>query len=172
MNLNGDYSKVFKKYGMQITEAMKQDMRIDNTKATGEALASVDFIGKKVGLEIQYNSTVSVLHTGLEKGQTFPSINSIVKWMNAKGIQPRDYKTGAFIKGTKSNMRSAGFLIARAIHRNGTIKRFGYKGTGVKNIIRDDKYMIPLKKELGAEIGSKLLNDLVTEFQKYGFSKQ
>ena len=47
-----------------------------------------------------------------------PPIDAILKWMKVKPLRLRD-KDGKFVKQTQSKLRSAAFMIARGIKRNG-----------------------------------------------------
>lgn len=48
-----------------------------------------------------------------------PPLDPILRWMKVKPIRLRDPETGSFIKQTESGLRSAAFLIARAIKKKG-----------------------------------------------------
>ena len=54
-----------------------------------------------------------------------PPIDAILKWMKVKPVRLRD-SSGKFIKQTPQALRSAAFLIARSIKRNGIQGLFYY----------------------------------------------
>lgn len=104
-----------------------------------------------------------------------PTINSgdgavrrgVKAWIQKKGISPADVlqkmnpesKRLPFPKA----LESLSFVIARAIHKKGTIKRFGYKGTDfVKEVLTEN---VPALKEaletkLARSIQIRVVNDL------------
>ena len=124
-------STILKKYGEQITNAIKSKLRSDNTYASGDSYNSVSYKVNDNELDIYYSGIVDVIDKGLAPKQTYPTINSIVKWMNDKGIQPRNLKTGRFVKKTRAYQRRTAFALRSAIINKGTIKRKGYTGTGL-----------------------------------------
>ena len=48
-------------------------------------------------------------------------------------------------------MKASAYVIARSIGRNGTIKRFGYRGSGVTDVLSPD-----------SNIGRKFIKDIET----------
>jgi hypothetical protein len=97
-------SNILEKYGKQIASSIRQRLREDNTYASGDSYNSVKHKVTDNTLDISYSGVVDVIDKGLAPGQTYPSLTSIVKWMEDKNIQPRNLKTGRFVKRTRSYM--------------------------------------------------------------------
>ena len=96
-------SAILNKYGEQIANAIQLKLKQDDTDASGRTYASVDYkVTKDTQLEVYYSGVVNVLDEGLPPNKVYPTINSIVRWMDAKGIQPRNLKTGRFVKKTRA----------------------------------------------------------------------
>ena len=98
-------SAILNKYGEEITNAIQTRLRQDDTYASGRTYTSVDYDVDGNELEIYYSDVVNVLDEGLSPNRAYPTINSIVRWMDAKGIQPRNLKTGRFVKKTRAYKR-------------------------------------------------------------------
>lgn len=104
-------SKILDKYGEQITSAIQQKLRQDDTYASGKTYNSVDYDVNGTTLDVYYSGVVNVLDEGLSPKTAYPSITSIVRWMEAKNIQPRNLKTGRFVKKTRAYMRRTAFAL-------------------------------------------------------------
>ena len=149
-------SAILNKYGEEITNAIQSKLKQDNTDASGRTYNSVDYdVTRDNELEIYYSGVVNVIDDGVGPNRAFPSINSIVRWMDAKGIQPRNLKT---------------FAIRSAIISKGTIKRFGYTGTGVLNFAFSDKLKQNMMKEISSEIIEQIDEQITRTFTGYGFT--
>lgn len=158
-------SAILNKYGQQITEAIKTRLRQDGTYATGATANSVTYDVEGQTLEISFDKNVEAISEGLSPRQSFPSIQSIVNWMSAKGIQGRDPRTGRFRR-----QRVAAKYIARAIYLKGTIKRFGYGGTGVLDFAFSNRIQNQLLDELAVEFLKQADDELLNTLRKNGFT--
>ena len=163
-------STILKKYGEQITDAIKSKLRSDNTYASGDSYNSVRYNVNENELEIYYSGIVDVIDKGLGPKQTYPTINSIVRWMDAKGIQPRNLKTGRFVKKTRAYQRRTAFALRSAIVKRGTIKDFGSKGTGVLDFAFNDAILDNLFEDVSSEIYNEIDNKITRTFTAYGFT--
>ena len=84
--------------------------------------------------------------------QKQPPIDAVLKWMKAKPIRVRD-KDGKFVKATESRLRSAAFLIGRAIKRNG-IPGLRYYTVALESMVPQ------FREELGESFANDLLNSI------------
>ena len=164
-------SKILDKYGEQITSAIQQRLREDDTYATGKTYNSVDYdINNNNELEIYYSGIVDVIDEGLPPKTAYPSITSIVRWMEAKNIQPRNLKTGRFVKKTRAYMRRTAFAIRSSIISKGTIKRFGYRGSDVLDFAFNNRIADNMFQEVSEEIYNEIDNQITRTFTGYGFT--
>ena len=117
------------KYGTLLVERYKAQLKIDGTQATGDTEKSLNYIVGSGQLEILADKSLEYIDNGREPGES-PPLSAIAQWARAKGIKPRG-GGGSFIK---SNYITEVWMIkniAKSIAENGTIKRFGYKGSGI-----------------------------------------
>ena len=165
-------STILNKYGEQITNAIKSKLRSDKTYASGDSYNSVSYkVTKSNELEIYYSGIVDVIDKGLTPEQeAYPTINSIVKWMEDKGIQPRNLKTGRFVKKTRAYQRRTAFALRSAIVKRGTIKGFGYRGSGVIDFAFNDKIKDNMIKEVSSEVYDEINEQITRIFTGYGFT--
>jgi hypothetical protein len=158
-------STVLEKYGSQITESIKTRLKQDGNYATGKTYNSVDYDVSGTILELSFNESVRHINDGIQRLKSFPSFKSIMEWMNAKNIQGRDPKTGKF----RSQEKAARY-IAKAIYFKGTIKRFGYGGTGVLDYAFSPKIQEQLLDELAVEFLKEASDELLNTLLKNGFT--
>ena len=121
------------KYGTLLVERYKAQLKIDGTDATGETSNSLRYAVDANQLEILSNAAIKYIDQGRKPGEA-PPLSAIAQWARAKGIKPRG-SGGSFIK---SNAITEVWMIkniAKAIGEKGTIKRFGYKGTGIIDFV-------------------------------------
>lgn len=130
---------VMNRYAQLIVDAIKKNIKSDETLASGKLLASVQapvkIFGTKFVIEINMEDYWKNVDEGQKPG-TKPDVQKILKWMRHKGIQPKPSKT-SFSKPRSSKAKKVfkdrrlalAERISNAIYRKGTIKRFGYKGT-------------------------------------------
>ena len=153
-----------KKWGDIFVNKIKQVLRADKTYASGRTLRSVEGALKVNGDIIKYeissrkagNSDKSVLElidTGRGPGRQ-PPVQAIMYWMENKGVQPRT-SSGKYKKTSNSNMRKAAYGIAQAIGRKGTIKRFGYGGSGILGFVFKSQ-----EEVMTQDIGTSLMLDI------------
>jgi len=164
-------SKILEKYGEQITSSIRQKLIDDNTYASGDSYNSVSHkVVNGDELQIFYSGVVDVIDKGLAPEQTYPSLTSIVKWMEDKNIQPRSLKTGRFVKKTMTNMRRTAFALRWAIVNRGTIERKKYNGTGVIDFAINDLLGDNMLEEVSVETYNEIDNQITRTFTSYGFT--
>ena len=96
----------------------------------------------------------------------------IKSWITLKGISPADVLMKMGSKDGKTPKRlpfekalnSLSYIIARSIHRKGTIKRFGYKGSNfLKETLTEN---VPLlKQELETQLGRRVQISVVNNLK-------
>ncbi len=121
-------------WGFDFIDTLRAQMKIDKTHASGDTGRSIEskVTGTRLEILARSRDDVSILEA-IDKGtkgyKKPPSSKNIVEWMKSKGIRPR--RNGKIVKSAESNYNRAATAIAMAIMKNGTIKRYGGKGSGV-----------------------------------------
>jgi hypothetical protein len=164
------YKDVLSDYGDKIVSRIQQGLISDDTMATGEAYRSVRAIASEKQLRITYNKSVAAVDRGLRPGEHSPNWQSIVRWMQAKGIQPR--AKGRFVNSTPSNYKRSAFAIGKAIYRNGTIKRFTYRGTGVLDRAWSRGLKSALTKSLRKRTKENIKAEMAVILKQNGFTRK
>lgn len=137
--------QVYDEYAKLLERKLKAQLRIDRSVATQDTLDSVDGMGREDGIDVFANESLFYVDEGRKPGSK-PSAQAIYRWFKAKGIQPRD--SGRFasrgnasqakgFEGAKVGDVRAAYSIAKAIGRLGTIKRYGYGGSGIIDFVFD-----------------------------------
>jgi hypothetical protein len=97
-------------------------------------MASIRPEAKVFGNRFEMQFLMEDYWENVDKGQkpgTKPSIDKILKWMGNKRIGPKTLTGKRSLRAKNKDRRLAmAERIAEAIKRKGTIKRFGYKGSG------------------------------------------
>ena len=122
--------------GALLEEKLKQQLLVDNTtskKGGGDTHKSVNY---KVGKDyVEVTAAQSFKYVDQGRGPGKVPLAQIQQWIEEKGIQPRfDNK---FAKKTPGSMKRMAFAIRNAIGQNGTIKRFAYKGSNLRQRVYD-----------------------------------
>lgn len=114
------------KYGEALVIQIVQELKDAGKEATGTLAKSVDYelieALDKISVGIKAVDYFEYVDSGRRKGAKPPPSDAIVKWMKVKGIKGRNPKTGKFIP-----QKSAAFLIARSIGKNGIKPVFAIK---------------------------------------------
>ena len=147
---------------------LKREVRIDRAVASGRTVDSINYKVQGSDLIINFDSTLGILDGGNRPDGSKPSVYSILQWMRDKNIRPRDSRKsdstkGRFVSTSRRNLISSAFLIARAIKDNGTIKRFGYRGT---NVLDSIGILSNLGQEMINEMKESLFNDFNLIFEQ------
>lgn len=147
--------------GGLLVSKYKAQMEVDKTVASSEVKDSFRFSVNGLTLSIIASKAVKYIDKGTKPGK-YPPVNEILKWADDKGLRPRG-KGGKFIANTIENRIDMATAISIAIGRKGTIKRFGYKGSGIIQFVLDqqkakitkelyDAYKVDLENELNSKI--------------------
>ena len=151
-----DINALLSLYGEKIAQDLRTRMSEDGTVATGASNASIGYSVEGNALSVTGNESIAVVSEGRPAGKRFPNIQNIKDWIAAKGITPN---------ASTIRPRDLAFVIARAISTNGSIKRFGYKGSGLLDYVIN-KNNEPLTQDL-ADLGLEYLDtELVGRFTK------
>lgn len=128
------------KWSQTIIDALRKDLKEDDTVASGRLRASIHPVIKVFGNRFEMQFMMEDYWKSVDEGTkpgTKPNIAKILKWMGNKRIQPRQTKLGLTggrskraRKVYKDRKLALAERIANAIYKRGTIKRFNYKGTG------------------------------------------
>jgi len=156
--LEDKLNKLLHKYGVKFTNALKRQLKIDRTYASGDTYKSIKYKVSNDNLEIQYSGILNIIDAGRKSGRKMPSSTDIILWMKARNVRPRG-RDNRFLPTTQSNMRRAAFSIALGIGRKGTIKRFGYKGSGILDFInKNGDLRVSFERDLKLTIEDELDN--------------
>lgn len=126
---NENLHKALVSYGKMLVQKYKAQLRIDRTNATGDTAESIDYSISDGEITILSDLALKYIDEGRGPGGQ-PAFSEIAEWARAKGIKPRG-GGGSFIKSNAITEFWMVRNIAKAIANNGTIKRFGYKGSGI-----------------------------------------
>ena len=134
---NKNLNEALKDAGKLIKSKLKSGAKDDKFSATGKLDSSFRYRVIEDELHLfgeEYANAlskgISTAGSGSKKG--FEQLQrNIVQWAKIKGIRPqiRD-KKGRFTKVTDRTWKSLGYVLARSIRTKGISKRFGYKGSG------------------------------------------
>jgi len=156
-------ASILEKYGKSITESIKSRLKEDGTYASGKTYNSIKYKTGENYLEIYFSKVLGAINEGLRPKKAFPDVQSIMKWMDKKGIRARSKKTGRFVK-----KEAGAFAIARSIYHKGTIKRFGYSGSKVLNFALGKNVIQELSKELTVNVSIEVSDELLKTLKNNG----
>jgi hypothetical protein len=118
--------EAMEKYGEALVLEIVQQLKDADKDATGALARSIDYelieTLDSIAIAITGEKYLGVVDGGRRRGAKPPPSGAILKWMSVRGIKGRDKKSGKFIK-----QKSAAFLIARAIGKNGIKPTFVIK---------------------------------------------
>jgi len=147
------------KYGTLLVEKYKAQLKIDGTQATGDTEKSLNYIVGSGQLEILADKSLEYIDKGRKAGEA-PPVSDILRWAKAKNIRPRG-SAGSFIKVDDKSMFWMAKNISKAIGESGTIKRFGYKGSGIIDFVYQNQ-----KEEMLNNIFAAYGRDVQEELNK------
>lgn len=110
--------KAMEKYGEALVIEIVQQLKNADKEATGKLARSIDYEliealdGISIGIKAE--KYLAVVDGGRRRGAKAPPSDAILDWIKVRKIKGRDKKTGKFI-----SQKSAAFLIARSIGKNG-----------------------------------------------------
>ena len=123
--------------GKLIKEKLKSAASADGFKASGELDKSFGYSAAANELSIFASKYAGALSDGIKTREDANKSseefrNSIIKWAKSKGITPRRNKKGRF-----TSYMSMANAMAISIRRRGLSKRFGYKGSGFMQEVKN-----------------------------------
>ena len=138
---NTNLNKALNEAGKFINERFKAEAKEKGHIATEKLDKSFRYTVVANELKFFSEEYAKAISGGVSKGngnkEAFKrKMINIEEWASKKGIVPRD-KNGKFLKRTKSAIRNMVFNISVGIGRNGISKRFGYKGSGFIQTVKD-----------------------------------
>lgn len=147
------------KYGDIMVNEIKQRLYSDGNVASGDTIRSVKDNSTRTSINIEYDETLQAISDGLNPriprgggAGRDEFVENIMDWMRSKNITPQ-VQAGNMDR----RMRSSAWLITRAIRSRGTIKREGYKGTDVLELISpESKIMNDLSEEIAQVVADSL----------------
>ena len=157
--------QLLRSYGAKFTNELKKEIQSKNLVASGRSLKSIKFNTQKLKLNIEFDESIHIQSEGI-KSKRIPSSTEILRWMRDKNVAPMESSSrkagllagrSKFAKRTDRNMKASAFAIAKSIARKGTIKRFGYTGSGVTDVLLPDS---TIGKKFMKDLGSIVERDL------------
>lgn len=150
----------------KLTDALREDILKKNVKASGNLIQSFDAsnvykVADGVTAEIRaadYWYYVDQGRGATKKGHTPGTLflwERIDDWLGRKGIAtPPDFKKeGDSVEQARENFAR---VIAKKIHRKGTIKRFGYKGANFVADVLNQQSINAIAEHLGEAFGQRI----------------
>jgi hypothetical protein len=149
----------------ELTDALREDILKKNVKASGNLIQSFDAsnvykVADGVTAEIRaadYWYYVDQGRGATKKGHQGGLFlwQRIDEWLLQKGIAtPSDFKKeGDSVKDARENFAR---VIAKKIHRKGTIKRFGYKGANFVRDVLNQQSINAIAEHLGEALGQRI----------------
>lgn len=149
--LGADLKALFQLYGEKFVNDLIQRMNDTNVNATGTAARSVRYKATQRKLTITAAQYLGAVDIGLNPMKRTPSTNrnGLESWVSAKVRPDLDGK----------DLKRLAFAIANTIRRNGTIKRFKYRGADLVDFVLN-KQLTPLTEDIAEHI----LKDIDKEF--------
>lgn len=140
--LNSIIEFVLRANGPEMEDAVRGRLQVDDTIATGKGLDSIDSSVEDRTLSILGEDYLLKVDEGQPAG-TVADINSLMEWVDARSLAPPE------------SVESYAYGIQQAIYKRGTIKRFGYEGTGFIDYILE-QYMPKIANDLELKIAQEL----------------
>lgn len=152
------------KYLVRKSIEIQEDQIDKNLVASGDSLKSHVVTINKKDISLKAASYYPFLIEGRGPGK-MPPIDRIVDWVKDKRLSLRNFTTGRFITQSESNIRSAAFVIARKIGREGTaIFRGDREGIDLLEIATKDEGV--LYKQVGKAIADQVTDSILAAFTK------
>jgi len=129
-----------------ITEDLRRSLLEKKGTASRDLLQSLEAsrvtqTGNLIQANVMGSEHWKYFEYGRKRGKR-PPIKSIEEWITAKGIPVRKSK-GESKLSVMERRRGMAFAIARSIGAKGTVKRFGYKGSGfIREVLTPENLQI------------------------------
>lgn len=151
-----------------IIDKLKQSAREKDLKATNNLIQSISADYPSItpqGIEIEIS--MADYWERVEDGQkpgTWPHMPSLIQWVGAKSSVKR---IALERKGKNQTVQKAiesfASVVAKKIHSKGTIKRFGYKGSGFIAAVLTQQNVDTIAQKLSDLTGLRLTAYVTTE---------
>ena len=158
-----------------IIDKLKQSAREKGVKATGNLIQSIQagfpsVTPQGITVAIEMADYYQWVEDGRGPTKTTsaskPTLaQSLEQWISAKGIQVRKSK-GQSGQSVLEMRKSMAIAIARKIHSKGTIKRFGYKGSGFIADVLTQHNVDTIAQKLSDLTGLRISAYVTTEVAK------
>ena len=147
--------------GKLIRKKLKSGAKKDGFKATGDLDKSFRYRVIKNELHLFGEEYANALSKGVKKDSNYNKSSDkfredIIKWARAKGIRPKRDKKGRF-----TSFMSMANAIAISVRRRGISKRFGYKGSGFVQMVKEQT-----QKEIVEILSAGYKKDILAELDK------
>lgn len=129
-----------------VTDEIRKSLLEKKGTATRDLLQSLEAsrvtqTGNLIQANVMGSDHWKYFEYGRKRGKR-PPIKSIEEWITAKGIPVRKSK-GESKLSVMERRRGMAFAIARSIGAKGTVKRFGYKGSGfIREVLTHENLQI------------------------------
>jgi len=111
---NPNFRQAVLDYGELYIEEITKQLLLNDKKATGDLIDSLDYrvieTANEITLDILANDYLNIVDKGLKPG-TFPNVDNIIRWVDVKGVKSSN-------KAIKTN-KQLGWAIAKSIEKNG-----------------------------------------------------
>ena len=151
-----------------IIDKLKQSAREKDLKATNNLIQSITAGFPSVtpqGIEIEIS--MADYWERVEDGQkpgTWPHMPSLIQWVGAKASVKRiALQRKGKNQSVDAAIKSFAAVIAKKIHSKGTIKRFGYKGSGFIADVLTQQNVDVIAQKLSDLTGLRLTAYITTE---------
>ena len=154
-----------------IIDKLKESARQKDLKATNNLIQSISADYPSItpqGIEIEIS--MADYWERVEDGQkpgTWPYMPSLIQWVGAKASVKR---IALERKGKNQTVQKAiesfASVVAKKIHSKGTIKRFGYKGSGFIAAVLTQQNVDTIAQKLSDLTGLRLTAYITTEIAK------
>lgn len=133
--------KALTSIGESVVAEIRKLAKKDNFEASGDLDKSISYTVKGNIVEVSANRYIEAISGGIKRqkgtNEEFnQKVENIKKWARTKGIQPRG-RNGKFIVRSEYNINKMAWAIAKKIANEGISKRFGYKGSGFLDEMRE-----------------------------------
>ena len=123
--LRENLEALFDLYGQKFVNDLIDRMNELNLNATGNAAKNLRYEAASGGFRIIGDRYLTAVDAGRPRGRRMPPRKALEAWIEAKVAPGLD----------QAELKSLSFAIARSIAKNGTIKRFGYRGADLIDFI-------------------------------------
>lgn len=151
-----------------IIDKLKQSAREKDLKATNNLIQSIQADYPSIspqGIEIAIS--MADYWESVEYGQkpgTWPHMPSLIQWVGAKSsVKQIALKRKGRNQSVDDAIKSFAAVIAKKIHSKGTIKRFGYKGSGFIADVLTKQNVDVIAQKLSDVTGLRISVYLTTE---------